>query len=253
MENTKENLFLNKIINAKVDFTPKFLSELLIYDQTFSFESSMGLTINEDYMRKKLSSFLLIKEAMLSYIDSKKIKPNVFFHNLWKFYLPYSLHLKNLHKINKKPFIQGILGVQGAGKTTFAEITTKILSSFGLKAANLSIDDIYKTYTDRKFIKKSDPRLKWRGPPGTHDIEIAIDLLEKIKNTGKGPFSFPSFDKSLFEGKGDRVGVKIVEDVDILLFEGWFLGMRPLDLSVFDNMVCGSGEDICFAKDMSEN
>jgi D-glycerate 3-kinase len=38
----------------------------------------------------------------------------------------------------------------------------------------------------------------------------------------------PIFDKSLHNGQGDRAGFKKFENVDILIFEGWFVGYRAV-------------------------
>jgi D-glycerate 3-kinase len=46
--------------------------------------------------------------------------------------------------------------------------------------------------------------------------------------------TIPQFDKSAFGGDGDRTSSDLVSGVDIVLFEGWFVGMRPVDPAVFD-------------------
>ena len=40
------------------------------------------------------------------------------------------------------------------------------------------------------------------------------------------PIYIPEFDKSLFKGEGDRVGFKCYNNMpDIVIFEGWFVGL----------------------------
>jgi D-glycerate 3-kinase len=103
------------------------------------------------------------------------------------------------------------------------------------KAVGLSIDDIYKTYDDRQRLVQADPRLRWRGTPGTHDIDLALAAITHIRSAAAGEaVALPQFDKSLHGGEGDRVDPVWVQDVDILLFEGWFLGARPIDPAQFD-------------------
>ncbi|UBF24135.1 hypothetical protein K9N68_20710 [Kovacikia minuta CCNUW1] len=48
------------------------------------------------------------------------------------------------------------------------------------------------------------------------------------------PISIPRFDKSLHQGAGDRVTPDLVTNIDIVLFEGWFVGVRPVDPACFD-------------------
>jgi len=100
--------------------------------------------------------------------------------------------------------------------------------------APLSIDDIYKTYGDRQQLQQADPRLRWRGPPGTHDTDTGIQVLQQVRAGQSEPVLMPRFDKSLHGGMGDRIAPEPVSNIDILLFEGWFVGMRPLDPAQFD-------------------
>ena len=42
----------------------------------------------------------------------------------------------------------------------------------------------------------------------------------------------PTYDKSAFEGKGDRGENRVVQPpIDLVLFEGWMLGYQPVDES----------------------
>lgn len=191
---------------------------------------------DKEYFIKKLEYLNLFKDEIIEYSLNNKLEKYDLFEKVWSFYLPFSLNLlENKTKNGIKPYIQGILGVQGSGKTTCSEIIAIILNKLGYKTVSFSIDDIYKTYEERKKIKEEDPRFKWRGPPGTHDIQIAYNLLKQIKNQEKGPFLFPIFDKAKFSGEGDRVAFKEIHKVDIVIFEGWFLGYRPLNIYHNDN------------------
>ena len=79
----------------------------------------------------------------------------------------------------KKPYIVGLTGGQGTGKTTISSILMIILKKyFKLKVFKISIDDIYKTKNDRiKLSKKVHPLLLTRGVPGTHDINYMLSLI----------------------------------------------------------------------------
>lgn len=176
-------------------------------------------------------------------------QPNQILITCWHFWIPWALRLRN----DAKPLIQGILAPQGTGKTTLTSIMSIILAYFDLKVNNLSLDDIYKTYNERLKLRQKDQRLRWRGPPGTHDIILGIKVLEQVCQQ-ESPILIPRFDKSLHRGQGDRIAPEPVEQIDILFFEGWFLGMRPLDETVFDHAPdpINNEEDRQFARDNNQ-
>lgn len=155
--------------------------------------------------------------------------------SMWHLWLPLAMQLVSYRQQQASPLIQGILGGQGTGKTTLAEILTLILSQLGYRTLSLSLDDLYKTYSDRLSLKQQDPRLLWRGPPGTHDIQLGITVLDQLRQPNLStPISVPRFDKSAWFGAGDRTQPEIVYGADIVLFEGWFVGVRPINPSAFD-------------------
>ncbi len=150
---------------------------------------------------------------------------------LWQLWLPLAQQLVEQRKRLGRPLIQGLLGMQGAGKTTLGEILTLLLGQMGCRTLSFSIDDLYKTYAERQQLLQDDPRLIWRGPPGTHDVDLGIAVLEQLRQGRVA--EVPQFDKALQGGQGDRVGSKTVEGVDIVIFEGWFLGVQPVGLERF--------------------
>jgi D-glycerate 3-kinase len=160
--------------------------------------------------------------------------------------------IASLRQKLRRPIIQGILGGQGTGKSTICNTLSLLLQDMGYRTFTLSIDDLYKTYTERQQLREEDPRLIWRGPPGTHDIDLALIVLEQVRQH-QSPVSLPRFDKSLHGGAGDRTNPEIVENVDILLFEGWFVGVRPIEPSVFDIAAPPiiTDADRIFARDMN--
>lgn len=152
---------------------------------------------------------------------------------LWRFWLPLAIDLANLQSQANRPIVQGILGGQGTGKTTLAQALSLLLNELGLATIALSIDDLYKTHTEREQLKAQDPRFIRRGPPGTHDIEMGLDLLDRVQ-AQQFPLHVPRFDKSLHAGDGDRIEPLQVDQADIVLFEGWFVGVEPVEISAFD-------------------
>lgn len=164
---------------------------------------------------------------------------------LWRLWLPLAQQLrqKQQHKRGQSSenWIQGILGVQGTGKTTLGLLLSWILERQGLRVVTLSLDDLYKTHGDRQQLQAQEPRLRWRGPPGTHDVALGIAVLDQLRSSlvsssvaiasnpiVPNPIVLPRFDKSLWNGSGDRIAPQKVTGADIVLFEGWCVGMRPL-------------------------
>ncbi|MDJ0659861.1 MAG: glycerate kinase [Crocosphaera sp.] len=175
---------------------------------------------------------------------------------LWKLWLPLAIQLSKEKNKQRNPLIQGILGGQGTGKTTLCKILCIILKQLKYTTITLSIDDFYKTYSERQKLKEIDPRLIWRGPPGTHDIELAINIFNQLKDPNYFlPIAIPRFDKSLWNGQGDRIEPEIINKPDIVLFEGWFLGVQPINETQFNDapLPIQTEEDRKFAQDINEN
>ncbi|MCM1984594.1 glycerate kinase [Lyngbya confervoides] len=153
---------------------------------------------------------------------------------LWTLWMPLAAAVAQRRRQRGRPIVQGLLGGQGTGKTTLCDMLSLILAQQGLRAASLSLDDLYQPYAVRQQLQRRDPRLRWRGPPGTHDLDLGLATLDQVR-AGAGPLSLPRFDKSAHQGQGDRTASERVSGVDVLLFEGWFVGLRPLPDSAFDH------------------
>jgi len=120
--------------------------------------------------------------------------------------------------------IVSITGSQGSGKSTFARILVQQLNELGVQAAGVSLDDFYLSKQSRAQLGRDvHPLLATRGVPGTHDWGRLGDVLEQFSRS-KGVFnlSLPQFDK----GVDDRVQ-DIHVAAEVLVFEGWCLGVQP--------------------------
>ncbi|KAI9840431.1 MAG: hypothetical protein M1838_004069 [Thelocarpon superellum] len=160
------------------------------------------------------------------------------------------------------PFVLGVSGIQGSGKTHLAARIEEIVKQppFNMKPVVLSIDDLYKTYAEQKALAAShptNPLLQHRGQPGTHDLELGAAIFDSLFH--HRPTRIPSYDKSARDGQGDRTdpGTWTVartlpteeyfaalsttpspmslddRPVDMIIFEGWCVGFRalaPVDL-----------------------
>ena len=168
---------------------------------------------------------------------------------LWSFWLPLALQIDAAQKQLNAVYVQGILGGQGTGKSTLASMLHLLLGLLGHRSVSLSIDDLYLTYRERVALAKQDPRLVWRGPPGTHDVALGLRTLQRLTGLASEPVAVPRFDKSQYEGQGDRTEPLIVSSPTIVLFEGWFVGVQPLpeavinaDTFVFPSPIASAGD-----------
>ncbi len=154
---------------------------------------------------------------------------------LWLFWLPLAEQIVAWKQAEPdRALILGILGLQGSGKTTLTRVLAEILRLWGLRVGCLSIDDLYKTYAERQQLQQLDPRFRWRGPPGTHDLDLGRSVLQALRQVPQPPIALPRFDKSAQQGAGDRSLPEPVTELDLLLFEGWFVGLRPIDPASFE-------------------
>ena len=120
-------------------------------------------------------------------------------------------------------------GGQGAGKSTITQILKLILEiKYNLSVVFFSIDDFYKTFSERNSLAKNVNKLfKIRGVPGTHDTSLInrtfIDLTKKKFR----PLLLPRFDKSKDDRFPKKYWQKINKQPKIIIFEGWCVGARP--------------------------
>ncbi|KAI0653513.1 P-loop containing nucleoside triphosphate hydrolase protein [Cubamyces menziesii] len=137
------------------------------------------------------------------------------------------------------PLIVGVQGPQGSGKTYLTSILRDVLQEppHNLSVAVLSLDDLYLPHGGLVSLANTHPDnalLRGRGQPGTHDVPLGTELLNKLKRINSSSdaheLELPSFDKSLYDGEGDRAprGHVVRPPIDVVLFEGWCVGFYPI-------------------------
>lgn len=151
-----------------------------------------------------------------------------FAHLLRHIYLPFCHWLV---KQQNQPLVVGINGAQGSGKSTLTRILKYLLESgFNKQVAYLSIDDLYKTRTQRlQLAETRHPLLKTRGVPGTHDTELGINILSQLKSKNNEPISIPVFDKATDDRLDKSQWQQHYGECDFILFEGWCVGTTAED------------------------
>jgi D-glycerate 3-kinase len=124
------------------------------------------------------------------------------------------------------PRVVGVSGLQGSGKSTLAAQVVEAAGRRGSRAAALSIDDVYLTRQARlRLGREVHPLLITRGPPGTHDLPLAVAVLDAVR--AGSSVSLPRFDKLGDDRLPESAFLQVRDPLELLVFEGWFLKTPP--------------------------
>jgi len=123
------------------------------------------------------------------------------------------------------PFVLGLCGAQGSGKSTLSEGLAQRLNARGIRTAILSLDDLYLSHDRRaEMAREVHPLFAVRGVPGTHDVRQGLWLLDAVR-AGQD-VTLPRFDKATDDPAPASEWVRLAEPLDVLIFEGWCVGAR---------------------------
>jgi len=127
-----------------------------------------------------------------------------------------------------RPLLLGINGCQGSGKSTLVDyLASRLQAGFGLRCVTLSLDDFYLTRAERERLSREvHPLFATRGVPGTHDVSLLLDTLDRLLSAGEGELAVPRFNKAEDDRHPQEHWTLIETPVDIILFEGWCLGVK---------------------------
>lgn len=128
-----------------------------------------------------------------------------------------------------KPLVLGVNGAQGSGKSTLCLFLRLVLRhAYGYRVATLSLDDLYKTRAERmRMAREIHPLFATRGPPGTHDTEMGLAVLDALTAPAEGSVALPAFDKARDDRRPLSAWPHYATPADIVLFEGWCVGAVP--------------------------
>lgn len=121
------------------------------------------------------------------------------------------------------PYVVGIVGGQGAGKTTLcASLETYLDDTLKRESLTLALDDFYLSADERHAISREvSPLVKTRGVPGTHHVDHLFDCLSRLKSDTPNALYLPRFSKA------DDTQVEPVfysGSPSIIFLEGWCIG-----------------------------
>jgi D-glycerate 3-kinase len=146
-------------------------------------------------------------------------------------YRPVAEWISKQVNTRSRMFCLGISGAQGSGKSTFCELLSFWLQTHHqLKTAVLSIDDLYLTRSERHQLSQAvHPLCAFRGVPGTHDVDLGHRIIDELTRAGPdGKTPIPRFDKTRDDRRPASEWESIGGPTDVLLFEGWCIGAKPL-------------------------
>lgn len=104
-----------------------------------------------------------------------------------------------------------------------------------MRAVAVSIDDFYLTRDEQRALAErnaENPYLAVRGYPGTHDVSLGSETLARLTARTGEDVTIPRYDKTAFEGLGDRAAAGdftvVRGPLDVVVLEGWMLGFTPV-------------------------
>jgi len=171
-----------------------------------------------------------VKKICLKFIKSQETKTDKFKNKermIKSFLIPLCFWISK--KANKKkPYLVGLAGGQGTGKTTISSLIKIILTKyFKLKVFKISIDDFYKTKKERiSLSKRVHPMLLTRGVPGTHDINMMLNFFRKVKSKKFKRLKLPTFNKAIDDRFNKKRWYDLKSKPDVIIFEGWCVGAK---------------------------
>ena len=125
-----------------------------------------------------------------------------------------------------KPFLLGVNGAQGSGKTTFSDYVVAYTRAKGLYSVSLSLDDFYLSKAERKALALNvHPLFSTRGVPGTHNYQLMKSVLVEL-SSGSLPL-LPAFDKGSDDCVPQDRWQRPQQVPDLVIIEGWCWGATP--------------------------
>jgi len=159
--------------------------------------------------------------ALARLLESERL-PDGYLDRVRRLHAPLAARIAGM----AHPVRVGLAGPQGSGKSTDARVLELLLRERGLTAVTLSLDDLYLPRAARAQLARDiHPLLATRGAPGTHDVDLGVDVLGRLARPGET--RLPRFDKATDDPVPRRDWPRVQGPVDVILFEGWCVGAVP--------------------------
>jgi|TARA_Y100000310_G_scaffold191156_1_gene191158 D-glycerate 3-kinase len=157
--------------------------------------------------------------------------------NLIRWCLQVARWLDEKISTRNSPYLLGINGAQGSGKTTFVKLLRTVMQDgFARHTSHLGLDDFYKPKQQRQALAEEvHPLLSTRGVPGTHDMELARLVIESL--VAGEEVASPLFDKAIDDRLPESDWMHHAGASDLILFEGWCVGANSQPNSELESPV----------------
>ena len=183
--------------------------------------------------RNEVRSLTLSRVPVRDLIEAEK-SPDGFKRSVDEIYLPIAEALcKRFSRNSDRTGLVGLNGCPGSGKSTMALFLERLLHT-EISLAVLSLDDFYLTRVERDQLARTlHPLFRSRGVPGTHDVSLIVSTIQSLRAAGSTTVTeWPRFDKASDDRCRRPDWNRFVGRPDLVLLEGWCVGLGPLAGSV---------------------
>lgn len=173
-----------------------------------------------------------IEKSLRAFIADESL-PEIYYQSAMQWFIPLSTRITEKvqlhHKRASAPFILGINGAQGSGKSTLSALLVRLFQdTFKLRSISMSLDDFYLVKSERLALGESiHPLLATRGVPGTHDLSLLNRTLHSLLHGHN--CAIPWFDKAVDDRAKPQHWLTVNGAIDVVVLEGWCVGAPAQD------------------------
>ena len=178
-----------------------------------------------------------MKVQSLQNLAQQKGLPELYVEEFEELIIPLVDSWLNEYAQTEIPQIWGVQGCQGSGKSTLSEFIKRyVRDNSEIKIEICSIDDFYLTKAERYALaQRVHPLLGTRGVPGTHDVGLMNSAFEQFQR--RKLHLVPSFNKAIDDRNPQHKWHAWDTSPDILIFEGWCVGIQPQAENQLDHAI----------------
>lgn len=167
--------------------------------------------------------------ALTAFMERERL-PAAMLDTIQNVHAPLAEHIAARAKGYAQPYLVGICGAQGSGKSTLTGVLYELLTEAGLVTAVMSLDDFYLGRAARAQLARDvHPLLATRGVPGTHDVALCERTFDALRGSDSVPI--PSFDKAIDDCRPAADWPRVEAPAAVIVFEGWCVGAQAQEES----------------------